>query len=87
MAIALSIAEDYARWLNTELDASLAEVASLRDELTRVRETASGMENDLRPRAEQAEILAHRLQDLEHRGPIGLIKWKIGALVLQRRSR
>ncbi|TFD09620.1 MULTISPECIES: glycosyltransferase family 2 protein [unclassified Cryobacterium] len=84
LKIAVSIAHDYAGWLNAALDSAEAEISSLRSQLDQATDAARTVEDELRPMATRAGELGARLHELEHRGAYGLVKWRLGAALLHR---
>jgi hypothetical protein len=76
-AKALKIARDYEEWL----------VAKLDDQSIRLMEIAASSSANTRKLNEQIDTLTVRLQDLEHRGPLGVIKMRIGVWANRQRER
>lgn len=89
-ATAASIASNYSEWLAARLDDLEAEHTRREDELVAELAAARAESRELREKVASLNTVAHdlklRLDDLEARGPVGVVKWQLG-LVKSRRSR
>ena len=77
---ALSIASDYAEWLATRLD-------QVHDALTATEHALAAAYTSVEDTHDRLRIALARLEDLDSRGPIGIVKWKVGAAASRRSER
>ncbi|MDQ1608705.1 MAG: hypothetical protein QOE16_1437 [Microbacteriaceae bacterium] len=84
---ALDIQRTYARWLNARLD-------DCEDAGTRFERRQEVLESELHTEWQRAESfgnrvheLTARLEDLDNRGPLGIIKWQVGVWSRKRSER
>lgn len=78
--VGMSILQDYADWLNRRLDECEAVVVSTRDALDTARQEARAATEHAVDLGRRAGELGARLEELEHRGIVGIAKWRIGAM-------
>ena len=77
---ALSIASDYAQWLATRLD-------QVQDALTVTEAALAATHTSVDDAHDRLRVALARLEDLDSRGPIGIVKWKVGAAANRRSKR
>jgi GT2 family glycosyltransferase len=77
---AASIANGYSAWLLVETDRLESQLAAIAEQLEAEREHSRALEK----KVDSLNVVAHglriRLDDLESRGPVGLVKWRLGII-------
>ena len=87
LAIGLGIVQDYSAWLNRRLDDCESAVVSTRHALDVSREETCAATEHAAEVGRRAGELGERLNELEHRGLVGIAKWRIGAMMRHRAAR
>jgi GT2 family glycosyltransferase len=80
---AASIAENYARWLNAQLDAVESAGAASAAALVTAQQQIAVLDEKVASLNDSTHRLRERLDDLEARGPIGVVKWQLGLVKLR----
>lgn len=87
MVVARTIMQDYASWLNRRLDDCEATADSMRTALDATREEARLATERAAEIGRRAAELSERLNELEHRGIVGIARWRVGAMMRHRAAR
>lgn len=87
MVVACTIMQDYASWLNRRLDDCVAAVESTRTALDVARDEARTATERAAEIGRRAAELSERLNELEHRGIVGIARWRVGAMMRHRAAR
>lgn len=82
--VALSISNDYSAWLNEALDECRESQEALRVAGAGAKDEILRLETLVDEYGSRIDELVEFLNDLEHRGIIGIAKWRIGAMMRHR---